>query len=80
MFIVVTEIEYMVIIYFYISGRALRELLIAAEIGNIERMKKLIAATEQYKMTKEWMTQCDKKGRTPLHLASIWGYMNVATF
>ena len=31
-------------------------------------------------MTDEWMTQADKKGRTPLHLASIWGYQDVVSF
>ena len=64
----------------FFSERELRELLVAAEIGNVERMRNLVAATKQYQMTHGWMTQCDKKGRTPLHLASIWGYMNVVSF
>ena len=31
-------------------------------------------------MTKQWMTQTDRKGRTPLHLAAMSGYMSVVRF
>ena len=70
-------------INFYISYQTagnLREVLIAAELGNVERMRSLVSATKQYNMTDEWMTQADRKGRTPLHLAAIWGYREVVAF
>ena len=54
--------------------------MIAAELGNVERMRSLVSATKQYNMTDEWMTQADRKGRTPLHLAAIWGYREVVAF
>ena len=58
----------------------MRELLVAAELGNVERMRSLVSATKQYGMTHDWLTQSDRKNRTPLHLASIWGYTDVVSF
>jgi ankyrin repeat protein len=43
-------------------------------------MRNLIDATKQWELTDKWMTQGDRKGRTPLHLASIYGYINVVEF
>ena len=54
--------------------------MVAAELGNVERMRSLLSATKQYQMTDDWLTQSDRKGRTPLHLASIWGYKDVVGF
>ena len=54
--------------------------MVAAELGNVERMRSLVSATQQYDMTHDWLTQADKKNRTPLHLASIWGYKDVVSF
>ena len=62
------------------SGNELKELLIAAEVGNIDRMRNLIDATKQWDLTDQWMTKGDRKGRTPLHLGSIYGYINVVEF
>ena len=61
-------------------AKELRDLLVAAELGNVERMRSLVSATQQYDMTHDWLTQADKKNRTPLHLASIWGYKDVVSF
>ena len=63
-----------------ILAKDLRDLLVAAELGNVERMRSLLSATQQYDMTHDWLTQSDKKDRTPLHLASIWGYKDVVSF
>ena len=57
----------------------MKELLVAAEIGNIEKMKCIFDATEQWEMTNEWLTSGDIKKRTILHFAAIYGYMAVAT-
>ena len=57
----------------------MKELLVAAELGNIERMNCIFKATEQWEMTHQWLTQGDIKGRTILHFAAIYGYMGVAT-
>ena len=57
----------------------MKELLVAAEIGNIERMECIFKATEQWEMTNEWLTSGDIKKRTILHFAAIYGYMAVAT-
>ena len=54
--------------------------MIAAEVGNIDRMRNLIDATKQWELTDQWMTKGDRKGRTPLHLAAIYGYINVVEF
>ena len=37
-------------------------------------------ATKQYGLTSEWMTTGDVKGRSPLQIASIYGYKNVVEF
>ena len=52
----------------------------AAEVGNIERMRNLVDATKQWNLTDQWLTKGDRKGRTPIHLASIYGYVNVIEF
>ena len=57
------------------ESRELKELLVAAEIGNIERMECIFKATEQWEMTNEWLTSGDIKKRTILHFAAIYGYM-----
>ena len=43
-------------------------------------MKSIIHAVEEFEMKDHWMTQGDRKGRTVLHHAAIYGYMNVVTF
>ena len=70
---------------FYIAGKLssfsnakqLKELLCAAEVGNIDRMKMLMDATKQFGYTSEWMASKDKKGRSPLIISSMHGYTNV---
>ena len=62
------------------TGNELKELLIAAEVGNIDRMRNLIDATKQWDLTDQWMTKGDRKGRTPLHLGAMYGYINVVEF
>ena len=57
-----------------------KDLLQAAELGNVDRLKEIVKAIDELQMANHWMTQTDKKGRTPLHLASIYGYMNVVRF
>ena len=64
----------------YFAGNELKELLIAAEVGNIDRMRNLVDAMKQWDLTDKWMTKGDRKGRTPMHLASIYGYVNVIEF
>ena len=64
----------------FFSGNELKELLIAAEVGNIDRMRNLIDATKQWDLTDQWMTKGDRKGRTPLHLGATYGYINVVEF
>ena len=49
-------------------------------MGDVDRMRNIVNAIEEWDMTQQWLTQCDKKGRTPLHLASIYGYLNVVRF
>ena len=61
-------------------GREIQELLTAAEIGNLEKLRYIVNAVEEFEMENHWMTQGDKKGRTTLHHAAIYGYMNVVTF
>ena len=65
---------------FYFLGREIKELLTAAEIGNIDKIKMIIHAVEEFEMKDHWMTQGDRKGRTVLHHAAIYGYMNVVAF
>ena len=64
----------------FLIGHELKALLLAAEVGNIDRMRSLIDATKQWNLTDQWMTKGDRKGRTPIHLASIYGYVNVIEF
>ena len=40
-------------------------------------MKNLIDATKQFGYTNQWMTSLDRKGRSPLILASMHGYTSV---
>ena len=61
----------------FTTSKQLKELLLAAEVGNIDRMKNLIDATKQFGYTNQWMTSLDKKGRSPLIIASMHGYTNV---
>ena len=49
-------------------------------MGDVELMRNIVRAIERWNMKKQWLTQCDRKGRTPLHLASICGYLNVVRF
>ena len=65
---------------FYLPVKGLKELLTAVEMGNVEKMKNIVRAIEAYDITQQWMTQGDKKGRTPLHLASGYGYLNAVRF
>ena len=55
-------------------------MLTAAEIGNLEKLRYIVHAVEEFEMENHWMTQGDRKGRTTLHHAAIYGYMNVVTF
>ena len=43
-------------------------------------MKHIVNAVEEFDMKNHWMTQGDRKGRTTLHHAAIYGYMNVVEF
>ena len=61
---------------FLILVKTLKELLTSIQIGHIEKMKNVATAVEVFGLTKEWMTQGDSRGRTPLHLASAYGYLN----
>ena len=63
-----------------ILGKEIKELLIAAEMGDVEIIRNIVRAMEQFDIQRPWLTQCDKKGRTPLHLASIYGYINVVRY
>jgi ankyrin repeat protein len=65
---------------FIVKGKEIKELLIAAEMGDVEIIRNIIKAIEQFDIAESWLTQCDKKGRTPLHLACIYGYINVVRF
>jgi ankyrin repeat protein len=67
------------VLFLEAESRELKELLIAAEVGNIERMNCIFAATDQWDMTKDWLTKGDIKGRTILHFAAIYGYIAVAS-
>ena len=58
----------------------MKALLTAAEVGNVDTMKNIVDAIEEFEMTQRWMTQGDGKGRAPLHFAAIYGYMNVVRF
>ena len=49
-------------------------------MGDVEIIRNIVKAIEQFDIQQPWLTQCDKKGRTPLHLASIYGYINVVRF
>ena len=40
-------------------------------------MKNMIDATKQFGFTNQWMTSLDRKGRSPLVIASMHGYTNV---
>ena len=64
----------------YLLGREIQELLTAAELGNLEKLRYIANAVEEFEMKDHWMTQGDKKGRTVLHHAAIYGYMNVMDF
>ena len=43
-------------------------------------MKNIINAVEEFEMKDHWMTQGDRKGRTTLHHAAIYGYKSVLEF
>lgn len=43
-------------------------------------MKNIVSAIGAFDLTHQWMTQGDRKGRTPLHLASAYGYLNAVHF
>lgn len=58
----------------------MQELLTAAEIGNLEKLRYIVHAVQELEMENHWMTQGDRKGRTTLHHAAIYGYMSVVTF
>ena len=54
----------------------LKELLTAIQIGHADKMANVAKAIKLYNLTKEWMTEGDSRGRTPLHIASSYGYQN----
>lgn len=43
-------------------------------------MRSLVDASKRWNLTDQWLTKGDRKGRTPIHLASIYGYFNVVEF
>ena len=43
-------------------------------------MKLIVQAAEEFEMKYTWIKQGDKKGRTTLHHACIYGYMNLITY
>ena len=49
-------------------------------MGNLEKLRYVAHAVEEFEMKDHWVTQGDKKGRTVLHHAAIYGYMNVIEF
>ena len=53
-------------------GNEIKALLTAAEIGNLEKMKTIVQAVEEFEMKENWIRQGDKKRQnnfTPcLHL------------
>ena len=54
----------------------LKELLTAIQIGQADKMANVAKAIKLYNLTKEWMMEGDSRGRTPLHIASSYGYQN----
>ena len=54
----------------------MKELLTAIQIGHIDKFRNVANAIQAYNLTREWMTYGASKGRTPLHLASSYGYHN----
>ena len=62
------------------QGNEIKALLTAAEIGNLDTMKLIVQAAEEFEMKYTWIRQGDKKGRTTLHHACIYGYMNLITY
>ena len=54
----------------------LKELLTAIQIGHADKMANVAKAIKLYNLTKEGMMEGDSRGRTPLHIASSYGYQN----
>ena len=57
-----------------------KELILVTEMGNIERLKEIIEENENWHDTSRWISLIDKKGRTPLHLASVNGHVVIVRF
>ena len=55
-------------------------ILSAADFRNVERLRYIVSAISAWNMGHQWITEGDKKGRTPLHLASIYGYFHAVRF
>ena len=74
-----TIIDYILYVDHFL-GNEIKALLTAAEIGNLEKMKMIVQAVEEFEMKENWIRQGDKKGRTTLHHACIYGYTNLITY
>ena len=61
------------------SEKQLREILLSAEFRNIDLMRNLIESTKHFGYTNQWITSRDRKGRSPLQIASMLGYIKVVT-
>ena len=48
--------------------------------GNLEALKVTIQSNPKWKETKQWISLIDKKGRTPLHIASLRGHSSTVRF
>ena len=49
----------------------------AAESGDLEYLTEIVNDNIDIEVTLSWMTEVDKKGRAPLHLACIYGHIHI---
>ena len=59
---------------------SVKELMYATESGNLEALKEIVNENPRWQDIKRWISLIDKKGRTPLHLASLNGHSHIARF
>ena len=57
-----------------------KELMCAVESGDLKSLKELITEHRRWRNATKWITLIDKKGRTPLHLASLHGHGKIMRF